>query len=613
MKAVILAAGKGIRLFPYTASMPKCLLEINRVPILERTIRQLHSQGVKEIGVVIGYLAEKIETKMDELQSRLPDVTLTPIVNPLYYRTGTIYSLWLAREWAREGFILVEGDVVFEQGILADLVQAPHSNVLIVDFRSPVGEEEMKVVIEGEKLIGLSKQLDPAKCQGEYIGIAKFFSEGSRMFLAEVERMVEQGHVGEFYEAALQNILHRIPLCLQATEGHRWTEIDYIDEYQRAREIFLEELTARPFDVDPTLFEGTTHSPSVSLLAGGIESAHLLEFCHPTNPYFPPEEMVNELLFHLPRVMRQYPSENRRISLLLAGRLGVDPDEVVVGNGASELISAINHTLVERPLVPIPTFSEFMEAPRAAGKQVIPLQLQEHREFLLDVEEVLATVRRSGADALVLINPHNPTGHLIEPDDLKALLAELRNLRMIILDESFIEFASASQVPTLLPDRAAYPNLVFVRSLGKDYGIPGLRLGCLVAANRDVVSRLRQVLPAWNVNTLAELFLELLPKYQEAYEEARIKSIKATQALYQAVSSLQGLKVYPTRANFVLAHVTNGMTSTALRDILLSRHLIYIRDCANKVGLGDRFVRIASRTMEENEQLVRILQTVLES
>ena len=127
MKAVILAAGKGIRLFPYTASMPKCLLEINRVPILERTIRQLHSQGVKEIGVVIGYLAEKIETKMDEVQTRLPDVTLTPIVNPLYYRTGTIYSLWLAREWAREGFILVEGDVVFEQGILADLVQAPHS------------------------------------------------------------------------------------------------------------------------------------------------------------------------------------------------------------------------------------------------------------------------------------------------------------------------------------------------------------------------------------------------------------------------------------------------------------------------------------------------------
>lgn len=613
MRAVILAAGKGIRLFPYTASMPKCLLEINRVPILERTVRQLHAQGVKEIAVMIGYLAEKVEAKMDELQSRLTDITLHSIVNPLYYRTGTIYSLWLTREWAKEGFILVEGDVVFEQAILEDLVRTPHPNVLVVDFRSPVGEEEMKVLIDGENLISISKDLDPAKSQGEYIGLAKFSLEGSRMFLAEVERMVEGGQVGVFYEAALQNILQRIPLFLQATGKRRWTEIDYIDEYQRAREIFLDELTARPLALDPSLFKGTTHSPSVGLLAGGIEAAHLLEFCHPTNPYFPPEEMVNELLFQFPRVMRQYPSENRRLSLLLAERLGVDVEEVVVGNGASELISMVNYTLVERPLVPIPTFSEFMEAPRAAEKQVIPLQLQEDREFALDVDEVVAAVRQSGADALVLINPHNPTGHLIEPHDLKALLAELQDLRMIMLDESFIEFASVSQVPTLIHDRADYPNLVFVRSLGKDYGIPGLRLGCLVAANRSVVSRIRRLLPAWNVNGLAELFLELLPKYEDVYEEARIQSIEATQELYQAVSSLQGLKAYPTRANFVLAKVTNGMTSTTLRDVLLSRYLIYIRDCANKEGLGERFVRIASRTTEENAQFVRILQTVLES
>lgn len=612
MKAVILAAGKGIRLFPYTASKPKCLLEINGVPILERTIQQLRTQGIKDIAVVIGYLAEKVESKLEDLQSRFPDITLHPVVNALYYRTGTMYSLWLAREWAREGFLLVEGDVIFDQSILRDLVRTSQSDVLIVDFRSPVGEEEMKVEVEGEKLVAISKGLDPTKCQGEYIGMAKFSREGSRMFLAEVERMIEQGQVGEFYEAALERILDRLSISLYATGTRRWTEIDYIDEYQRAREIFLDELTARPLQFDVSLFEGTTHSPSVSLLAGGVEAAHLLEFCHPTNPYFPPEEMVNELLFQLPWIMRQYPSENHRLSSLVAHRLEVDSDEVVVGNGASELISIICHGSIERLVVPIPTFSEYTEAPQAAGKKAILFQLPEHREFSLDADELLATVHRSGADSVVLINPHNPTGQLIEPDDLRTLLAELRDLRMVILDESFIEFAGTSQVPTLVPERSAYENLVIIRSLGKEFGVPGVRLGCLVTADRDLTCRIRQVLPAWNVNGLAELFLELLPKYQAEYEQARIKSIEATQALYKGVSALPGIKTYPTRANFVLAKLTDGMTSTMLRNALLSRYLIYIRDCANKLGLGDRFVRIASRTTEENVQFVRMLKSVLD-
>lgn len=613
MRAVILAAGKGIRLFPYTASKPKCLLEINGVPILERTIQQLRAQGIKDIAVVIGYLAEKVESKLEDLQSRFPDITLHPIVNALYYRTGTIYSLWLVREWAREGFVLVEGDVICDHGILEDLVRSPDSSALVIDFRSPVGEEEMKVEVEGEKLVAISKGLDPAKCQGEYIGMAKFSREGSRMFLTEVERMIEQGQVGGFYEAALERTLDRLSISLYATGTRRWTEIDYIDEYQRAREIFLDELTARPLQYDPSIFEGTTHSPSVSLLSGGVEAAHLLEFCHPTNPYFPPEEMVNELLFQLPRIMRQYPSENHRLSSLVAHRLEVDPDEVVVGNGASELISIICHNLTERLLVPIPTFSEYTEAPEAAGKQVIPLQLEENRGFSLDPDELLAAVRRSKADSVVLINPHNPTGHFIEPEDLKALLTELRDLRMVILDESFVEFAGISQVPTLVHNRVDYANLVFVRSLGKEFGVPGLRLGCLVTTDTDIASKLRRALPAWNVNGLAELFLELLPKYQEAYEQGRVKSIEATQALFEGVSSLQGIKTYSTRANFVLARLVNGMISTTLRNILLRRHLIYIRDCANKLGLGHRFVRIASRTTEENVQFVRLLQSVLES
>jgi len=358
------------------------------------------------------------------------------------------------------------------------------------------------------------------------------------------------------------------------------------------------------------LFPDTSHSPSLAELVGYERAAEVVDFCFIANPYYPTPEMLAALAESLPALIKSYPSSNPATAQrALAEVLGVDPDDLIVGNGATGLIALINEALVDRIGVPVPTFGEYIEKLRDPAAAVL-YALRADREFQLDLGEYLAWARGRHLRSLLVINPGNPTGQLHSLDEMVGFLEAARDLDLVIVDESFIDFAG-DPIPTLLPLAERFPNLLIVRSMSKHYGVPGLRLGFCYSRNREMLDRLRRLVPTWHLNSLAEYFLTLLPSNEAAYRQSLARVTADVGRLRDELSAIPGLSVYPTGSNFVLFRIEGNMTAARLQERLLVDRLMYVRDCSNKVGLDDRHVRVASQGREADERLVDALRDLM--
>ncbi len=346
----------------------------------------------------------------------------------------------------------------------------------------------------------------------------------------------------------------------------------------------------------------------ISSLYGGFWSFDVNDFCYMTNPYFPPDEFIDSLGARLRRLVKSYPSTNWHLSSLAAVPLGITHEELVIANGASELISVITDRFVKRLAVPIPTFDEFVNRAVLQGKQVSGYQLE--GDFEVDVEGFARHVKDSGANAALLINPNNPTGVAIPQERVWEFLESLRHLDLVILDESFIDFVDCDPLPSAMTRLWDYPNLIILKSLSKTYGIPGLRLGYAASSDRGRIAEMRSHLPIWGINSLAQYFLERIEEYGQQFADSCAQVRRAAQSLYSGLQGVPYLHPYPTQGNFVLCRVLNGLTATELTDRLFGEFRILINNCGRKNGLDDRFVRMASRTLEENAQLVQALQAL---
>ena len=147
--------------------------------------------------------------------------------------------------------------------------------------------------------------------------------------------------------------------------------------------------------------------------------------------------------------------------------------------------------------------------------------------------------------------------------------------------------------------------------MSKHCGVPGLRLGYAYSGNLYLLNRLRRFVPTWNLNTLAEYFLSLLPQTDAAYQEGRKRLIADVALLYSSLRSIPGLDVYPTGANFVLFKIQTGMTAAKLQKRLLDEHRMYVRDCTNKVGMDEFHIRVASQGREKDARLVEALRILV--
>ncbi len=354
------------------------------------------------------------------------------------------------------------------------------------------------------------------------------------------------------------------------------------------------------------LFYETSHSPALTDLVGYRKANEIVDFCFIANPYYPTPEMLEDLQRALPNLIKSYPSSNPFLSQThLATVLGVDPKLLIIGNGATELITLIDSTLIDRFAVPIPTFGEYIEKMKdLRNAELYALDPEDHYQLRLD--DYLAWVHARKLEALLVINPGNPTGQFIPLDEMLNFLHRARDLQLVIVDESFIDF-SGDTIPSLLPYADRFTNLLIVRSMSKHCGIPGLRLGYCYSSNLYILNRLRRSVPTWNLNTLAQYFLSLLPQHDAAYHMGRKRLIDDVRHLEQGLRTVPNLDVYPTGANFVLFKIDGRMNATELQTRLLEEHSMYVRDCSNKVGMDAFHVRVASQGRAKDAQLVEAL------
>jgi histidinol-phosphate/aromatic aminotransferase/cobyric acid decarboxylase-like protein len=359
------------------------------------------------------------------------------------------------------------------------------------------------------------------------------------------------------------------------------------------------------------LFYETSHSPAIADLVGYEKANQIVDFCFIANPYYPTREMLDDLQHNLPNLIKSYPSSNPLMSQKnLADVLHVDPEHLIIGNGATELIALIDMTLIDRMAVPIPTFGEYIEKMKdQRDAELYPLDPESG--YTLRLEDYLAWVHQRKLESLLIINPGNPTGQFIPLEEIVEFLQRARDLELVIVDESFIDFAG-DPIPSLLPLADQFTNLLIVRSMSKHCGVPGLRLGYCYSANLFVLNRLRRFVPTWNLNTLAQYFLSLLPPTDAAYHEGRKRLIADVRALYGALRTIPLLHVYPTGANFVLFKIENGMSATELQARLLAEHQMYVRDCSNKLGMDAFHIRVASQGREKDARLVEALRTLVQ-
>ena len=340
----------------------------------------------------------------------------------------------------------------------------------------------------------------------------------------------------------------------------------------------------------------------LSSLYGGYWSHNVLDFCYMTNRYFPPQRLIHDLQARLPELMGSYPSTNWYLSSLLGKQVGLTENELVVGNGASELINAIVSRFVQRLAVPMPTFEEFVNRATILGREVCPFKPSQR--FDLDIDEFIEHVQSTRSDSALLIRPNNPTGSYLCKSDLVYFLDKMRSLELVLVDESFLDFVDAETNPSALDLLDEYSNLLVLKSLSKNCGIPGIRLGYAATGNAQRLADLRQDIPIWSINSLAQFFLEEMGKYQSEYTESCRRVRQATQNLVRDLEDVPYLYPFPTQGNFILLQVLYGFTVEELAARLFDDCRVLVNNCGSKDGLDGEFIRIACRTDEDNGRLV---------
>jgi len=211
-----------------------------------------------------------------------------------------------------------------------------------------------------------------------------------------------------------------------------------------------------PTELRKHLFYETSHSPSLADLVGYEEARDIIDFCFIANPYFPTPAMLDDLKENFPNLIKSYPSSNPATSQRdLATVLHVNPDHLIIGNGATELIVLINTTLIERIAVPVPTFGEYIEKLRDQRDAEL-FTLRPEENYKLDLTKYLAWTRRLGLKALLIINPGNPTGQLFSLDEMNDFLRRAKDMELVVVDES-LSTSPAIPSPACFPWRTVFP------------------------------------------------------------------------------------------------------------------------------------------------------------
>ncbi len=349
----------------------------------------------------------------------------------------------------------------------------------------------------------------------------------------------------------------------------------------------------------------------ISKQHGGYYRHNFTDHAYLYNLYFPPKAVFTHLKDNICDLVLNYPMAQNALAELIGELIQQPAERIIVGNGAAEIIKILSGRLAKKIIIPVPSFNEYANA--APKENVVEFPL-EFPSFQLDVDKFAAEAIKVEADMAVVVTPNNPTSLLVPKADLIRLAQKLEKHNcMLIIDESFLDFADNKEQISLEQDIDKYANMAILKSMSKAYGICGLRIGYLLTANLEFAATVRNGIHIWNINGFAEEFLRILPRYKQEFE-ASCERVKADRDIfYKKLSEIEGMTVFKPDANYIFCRLPD----TALSGPEVTKHLfieynIYIKDSAGKTQPdADRYIRIASRTDAENSKLIEALKNIM--
>ena len=346
---------------------------------------------------------------------------------------------------------------------------------------------------------------------------------------------------------------------------------------------------------------------------GGYYRYNFVDHAYLYNLYFPPEAVFTNFKDQIHDLVLNYPVAQDALAGLVGKIIDQPAERIVVGNGAAELIKIVSGHISGKLIVPVPSFNEYANA--APSSKVVEFPL-EFPSFKMDIDKFATEAIRVKADVAVVVTPNNPTSLLISKFDLTRLAKKLEtNNCMLIIDESFIDFADNPDLISMEQEIEKHQNVTIFKSMSKAYGICGLRIGYMLTANSQFAEAVRNGVHIWNINGFAEEFLRLLPDYKQEFIESCKQVRTDRNGLYKKLRSIDGMTVFKPDANFIFCRLPDyAQSAPKITKKLFIEHNIYIKDCAGKTQPdSDRYLRIASRTETENCKLVEALTQVMNS
>lgn len=597
MQAIVLAAGMGRRLGEFTQDNTKCMIPVNGIALIDRTMDILAMFCLKRIVLVIGYKGDRLRAHVGDSYKGIP---VNYVINNVYDKTNNIYSLYLAKDFLQEeDTLLLESDLIFESTILDRMINDPYPNLVAVAKYESWMDGTVVNVDDSRKIQSFipkeAFQFDKQDSYYKTLNIYKFNRDFiNQHYIPFLEAYSKAMGNNSYYEEVLRiiTLIDRVELKALPVNEEKWYEIDDIQDLDIAETIFAS--SVEQLQKYQKRYGGYWRFPK------------LLDFCYLVNPFFPPQKMIDEITTNFSKLLTEYPSGMRVNTLLAAKCFGIRQEYICVGNGAAELIKSLMTYLVGKIGLVYPTFEEY---PNRREKEDIVAYMPNNDNFTYTVSELKDFFDDKEIKTLLIINPGNPSGFFISKDDIIALLdwAETKSIRVVV-DESFVDFSSDLVNSTLLDNFVLknHPHLIVVKSISKSYGVPGLRLGIVASSDFDVINWIRNDIPIWNINSFAEFYMQIYSKYEFIYKKACKLFVLEREHFFNKLNQVSFLRVIPSNANYFLCEVIDRYSSKELTQLLLEKYNIFIKDCSGKAGISpfSQYVRIAIRNRMDNEKLI---------
>ncbi|WP_268624247.1 aminotransferase class I/II-fold pyridoxal phosphate-dependent enzyme [Paenibacillus alvei] len=596
--AMILCAGRGIRLTPFTNNKPKPLVEVNGISILENSIQQLINAGYQNLSIVVGYKGDMIKEIVSKYSSQL-DIHI--IENNEWSTSNNIMSLWKARNELQGDITLLEGDVFYDESVLKQLNDMPlGANYLVV---SPLTSfmDGMYVTEEAGKISGFYNTSKKTHQHGKEplksVNICRLSTNICQYLVESIQKEVAAGNMHRFYDDLFEDAFRLgYEFRVVKVDTKSWFEVD------------------NPYDLSLCEFQHS-RDPYQRLKQqhGGYWRHPITDFALIYNLHFPPKTLKEKIKDRFDEIILNYPASSVPIIRHLSYFLGVNDDKLAIANGVSEIIKLLPRFIKGNIVLVEPSFNEYANC--FTDERITTFQLKEKDDFQLNIYDLIECILHNDAQAVILETPNNPTGRLVKKEDIIKLYeaTEQHNI-LVVLDESFIDFSCRETTEQLLHDLHLYPRILLFRSMSKTFGIGGLRIGYAVSSNLYMIKELRSELPIWNINGFAEEFLLNLPPYREEYFRSCKVVRRETDNLLDALRQIDGIKAFDTEANFIFCKIQNKLfTAEQLAHKLVRKYGVYIKECSGKkLPDSEYFFRVSSRTDSENEQLIHALSTIFE-